>query len=360
MEGSEELGRSGAEGDAMTIEAAGLPDALEPEAREILPHGLRGWLGAALSVALFAGALFFLGRIIANLRFEEFIAALKATPARSFLFAVAATLASYTALLGYDLLALHVLDRRPPLRVTALASLAGNAFSFTLGFPLVTGVATRYWIYSKVGLSAREVVTITLFATLTFWLGMAALAALGLVLGARSLATINHLPWLANVAAGLLLFCGLYAYGVFVAGKRRVLRLFGGSLQLPGPRVFLGQLAVGIADFGGAAATLYALLSPESQSIGLPALGTVYVAAAIMGGASHAPGGIGVFEAFMLGVLLAPSQESLLAALLLFRIIYYIVPFSVATLLIARQGGKNRYAELREVFYRLLRRKGPS
>ena len=356
MEGSEELGRSGGDGDAMAIEAAA--EALTPEAREILPHGLRGWLGAALSVALFAGALFFLGRIIANLRFEEFIAALKATSARGLLFAFAATLASYTALLGYDLLALHVLDRRPPLRVTGLASLAGNAFSFTLGFPLLTGVATRYWVYSKVGLSAREVVTITLFATLTFWLGMAALAALGLVLGARSLATVNHLASLANVAAGLLLFCGLYAYGVLVAGRRWVMRLFGGSLELPGPRVFLGQLAVGIADFGGAAATLYALLPPESQAIGLPALGTVYVAAAIMGGASHAPGGIGVFEAFMLGVLQAPSQESLLAALLLFRVVYYIVPFSIATLLIARQGGKNPYTELREVFHRLLRRKG--
>ncbi len=360
MEGSEGVRRSGADGDAMAIEAAALPEALAPEAREILPHGLRGWLGAALSVALFAGAMYFLGRIIVNMRFEEFIAALKATSGRRLLFAAAAAFASYVALLGYDLLALHVLDRRPPLRVTGLASLAGNAFSFTLGFPLLTGVATRYWIYSKAGLSAREVVTITLFATLTFWLGMAALAALGLVFGAVSLAEIDHLPWLANIGAGLLLGLGLCAYGVFVAGKPRVLKIFGGSLQVPGPRVFLAQVAVGIADFGGAALTIYALLPPETQAVGPLALAAVYIAAAIMGGASHAPGGIGVFEAFMLGVLHAPSQESLLAALLLFRIIYYIVPFSIATLLIARRGGSNRYTELREVFRRVLRGKGPS
>ena len=360
MEGSEELGRSGAEGDAFAMEAAALPEALAPEAREILPHGLRGWLGAALSVALFAGAMYFLGRIIVNMRFEEFIAALKATSGRRLLFAAAAAFASYVALLGYDLLALHVLDRRPPLRVTGLASLAGNAFSFTLGFPLLTGVATRYWIYSKAGLSAREVVTITLFATLTFWLGMAALAALGLVFGAVSLAEIDHLPWLANIGAGLLLGLGLCAYGVFVAGKPRVLKIFGGSLQVPGPHVFLAQVAVGIADFGGAALTIYALLPPETQTVGPLALGAVYIAAAIMGGASHAPGGIGVFEAFMLGVLHAPSQESLLAALLLFRLFYYLIPFSLATALIATQGGGARYAELREVFHRLLRRGGLS
>jgi uncharacterized membrane protein YbhN (UPF0104 family) len=153
---------------------------------------------------------------------------------------------------------------------------------------------------------------------------------------------------------------GLYGYAVLISGKRRSLRLFGGTLQLPGPRVFLGQLAVGIADFGGAALTIYAFLPPESQTVGPLALGAVYVAAAIMGGASHAPGGIGVFEASMLGVLYAPSQESLLAALLLFRLIYYLIPFSLATLLIARQGGKNRWAELREVFRRLLRGRGPS
>ena len=360
MKGSEELGRSGAQADAFAMEAAALPEALAPEAREILPHGLRGWLGAGLSVAIFAVAIFFLGRIIVNLRFEEFIAALEATSGRRVLFAVAATLASYVALLCYDLLALHVLDRRPPLRVTGLASLSGNAFSFTLGFPLLTGVATRYWIYSKAGLSAREVVTITLFATLTFWLGMAAIAALGLVFGAVPLAEIDHLPWPANVGAGLLLGLGLCAYGVFVAGKPRVLKIFGGSLQVPGPRVFLAQLAVGIADFGGAALTIYALLPPETQTVGPLALAAVYIAAAITGGASHAPGGIGVFEAFMLGVLHAPSQESLLAALLLFRLFYYLIPFSLATALIAARGGGNRYAELREVFHKLLRRRGLS
>lgn len=360
MEGSEKLGQSGVDGEALAMEGAGLPEALEPEAREILPRNVRGWLGVALSVAIFGVALFFLGRIIVHLRFEEFMAALKATEASRLLFAVAATLVSYCALLGYDLLALHMLERRPPLRVTALASLAGNAFSFTLGFPLLTGVATRYWIYAKEGLSAREVVTITLFATLTFWLGMAALASIGLVFGAVSLADLDHLPWYANVASGVLLALGLGAYGKFVAGKPRVLRLFGGSLRVPGPRVFLGQLAVGIADFGGAALTIYALLPPETQTVGPLALGAVYVAAAIMGGASHAPGGIGVFEAFMLGVLHAPSQEALLAALLLFRLVYYLIPFSLATLLIARQGGKNRWAELREVFRRLQRGRGPA
>ncbi len=360
MRGSEELTRGGAEGDALTMEAAGLPEALEPEAREILPHNVRGWIGAAVSLALFAGAVFFLGRIIVHLRYEEFIAALKATSAQRLFFGVAATLVSYAALLGYDLLALHVLDRRPPLRVTGLASLAGNAFSFTLGFPLLTGVATRYWIYSKAGLTGREVVTITLFATLTFWLGMAALATIGLVFGAASLAELDHLPWYVHVGGGILLALGLCAYGSFVAGKPRVLRLFGGALRVPGPRVFLGQLAVGIADFGGAALTIYAFLPPETQTVGPLALGAVYVAAAIMGGASHAPGGIGVFEAFMLGVLYAPSQESLLAALLLFRLVYYLIPFSLATLLIARQGGNNRWAELREVFRRLLRGRGPS
>jgi uncharacterized membrane protein YbhN (UPF0104 family) len=355
MKGSEGLRASETEGQTITIETTGLP-----EARRLLPEGLGGWLSAILSVALFGGALFFLGRIIAHVRVEEFVAALRATSVPRLLFGCAATLASYVALLGYDLLALHVLERRPPLRVTGLASLAGNAFSFTLGFPLFTGVATRYWIYGKVGLTAREVVTITLFATLTFWLGMTALAAIGLVFGAASLASIDHLPWPANVAAGLLLAGGLWAYGVFISGKSRVLRFFGGSLQLPGRRVFFGQLAVGIADFGGAAATIYALLPPETQMIGPPALAALYVAAAIMGGASHAPGGIGVFEAFMLGVLHAPSEESLLAALLLFRIIYYLIPFSLATLLVAMQGGKNRYAELREVFGRMLRRRGAS
>src|SRR4029453_2518151 len=56
----------------------------------------------------------------------------------------------------------------------------------------------------------------------------------------------------------------------------------------------------------------------------------IYVLAAILGVVSHAPGGIGVFEATMLVALPSIPRDQLLASILIYRVIYYFVPFALA------------------------------
>ena len=62
----------------------------------------------------------------------------------------------------------------------------------------------------------------------------------------------------------------------------------------------------------------------------LPGFLVVFVSATLLGFASHAPGGLGVFDAAMLVALWEYDRESLLAGLLLFRLLYYIVPFAIS------------------------------
>jgi uncharacterized membrane protein YbhN (UPF0104 family) len=67
----------------------------------------------------------------------------------------------------------------------------------------------------------------------------------------------------------------------------------------------------------------------------------------MLGIASHSPGGLGVFEATMLkGV--GGSSEQLLASLLLFRAIYYLVPFLLALALLGANEAARRWRSLRE------------
>jgi uncharacterized membrane protein YbhN (UPF0104 family) len=186
----------------------------------------------------------------------------------------------------------------------------------------------------------------------TFWLGMTAEMGFGLIFASAPLASIDHLPAATNFLIGLLLVGALALYVAWVWNGHRRLRLWGGSIELPGPRAMLTQIALGVGDIGGAAATLYVLLPEQSQAVGVPAFGALYVAAAVVGGASHAPGGVGVFEAFMLGLLPAPSREALLAALLVFRIIYYVIPFLLAASLMALRDGNAPFVEL----FRLMRK----
>jgi hypothetical protein len=54
------------------------------------------------------------------------------------------------------------------------------------------------------------------------------------------------------------------------------------------------------------------------------------VSATLLGYASHAPGSLGVFEAAMLVALPGVPKEELVAGLLVFRVLYFLIPFCLA------------------------------
>jgi len=59
-------------------------------------------------------------------------------------------------------------------------------------------------------------------------------------------------------------------------------------------------------------------------------LAVVFILATLLGFASHAPGSLGVFDAAMLVALPQFGREQLLATLLVFRVLYFVIPFTIA------------------------------
>lgn len=308
-------------------------------------------LGGIASLAVFALAGFVLAGVISSVSFADVRGAIAATSAEQVLAALFFTALSYLALTGYDGLALRQLGARVLYRTAALASFASYAFSFNLGFPVVTGAAVRYWIYSRAGLTALQVANITVIAGVTFWLGMAAVVGAGLLARSGEIAAIDKLPTFLNFALGALVLAGVVYYVVWVSLRRRRVRLRGHLFELPGFWLTFGQTILGVADLCCAAAALYMLL-PRDQSIDFFTFLAVYVFACILGVISHAPGGIGVFEATMLNALPAQSQESVLASLLLFRLVYYLVPFILALAFLGADEGSRRWNSLRDAVLR--------
>src|SRR5271166_5572601 len=278
-------------------------------------------LGIAASVVIIAGSATIFVRTLIRIDPNKVKAAIAGTSGDQITLSFAFTALSYLALTGYDALALRHLKIKVPYRLTALASFASYAFSFTLGFPLVTGGAVRYWIYGPVGLSAGKVASLTIVAGITFWLGM------GLVVGAGVIgALIVYFAWISRMR------------------WRRAAVV--GDFKLPGPLLTLGQTALGVIDICSAAAALYVLL-PQDHRFGFPVFATLYSFAAMLGIASHAPGGLGVFDATILqGV--GGSGDAVLASLLLFRGIYYAVPFIAAMTMLGGVEAVRRWRSLRE------------
>jgi uncharacterized membrane protein YbhN (UPF0104 family) len=107
----------------------------------------------------------------------------------------------------------------------------------------------------------------------------------------------------------------------------------GWTVQLPNGPTTLLQIGIGILDLACCALAMYMLL-PGEPNIGFITLAVIFVTATMLGFASHAPGGLGVFDATMLVALWEFDKEDLLAGLLLFRLLYYITPFIIALIML--------------------------
>jgi phosphatidylglycerol lysyltransferase len=287
-------------------------------------------VGPILSVALFVGALYVLATILHEVSPDDVVAAFAATPSSAIAISVGFTFLSYLALTGYDGLALRQIGAESiPYSTAAIGSFTSYAISYTLGLPLLTAGTVRYRVYGGAGLTAPQIAALTLVCTLTFWLGMGGVLALGLLFVPDAVNAIDRMPNGANAVVGAAILAAILAYVVYVSSRRRVVTVEGWSLPLPGGRVTVIQILLGVFDVCAGAGALYVLLPGEAPTPFLT-FDVIYVLAAVLGVASHAPGGIGVFEATILLALPSIPRDQLLGSILLYRVIYYFVPFALA------------------------------
>jgi uncharacterized membrane protein YbhN (UPF0104 family) len=310
-------------------------------------HSLGRWIAGGFSLAIAAFSIYILANTISGVSWADLGRAIAATSVSQIVAAMALTAISFLALTGYDGLALRQLQLRVPYRTTALASFTSYAISFTLGFPLITAATVRLWIYSKVGLTASKVASLTIIAGVTFWFGLVFVIGAGLLFRGEAISAVNHLAPILNRLIGLVILGAFVAYLVWVTIRRRHVRIHGFRLELPGLGLTLGQVVLGIIDQCAAAGALFMLL-PHRADIDFFTFAATYAFACILGVASNAPGGIGVFEAAMLKAVPISSQESLLASLVLFRVIYYLLPFILALVLLGGPEAFRRWKSLRE------------
>src|SRR4030088_1051666 len=77
------------------------------------------------------------------------------------------------------------------------------------------------------------------------------------------------------------------------------------------------------------------MLLPGEPSCDFVTLLVIFVTATLLGFLSHAPGSLGVFEAAMLVGLPLFQKEGLLAKLLIFSLLYFVLPLFFAALLLS-------------------------
>ena len=318
-----------------------------PEFR--IPPRYRTWIAAGVVLLLLLLGFSALDRLTREVSLAEVRLAFHSlSPARIGL-AIACTAASYLVLTLYDASALRIIGRPLPWKTAALASFTGYTLSHNLGLSAVTGGSARYRVYSSAGLDGPDVARVVAIAAATFWAGVSTVAGFALLLHQRPF-DIEGLAMSVSAAhaVGAATLLAVAAVIVLCAVGPAHLSFFGWTLPLPSARQALAQVAIGSLDIAAAGTALFVLV-PGADPALLPNFVLAYSLGLVAGLISHVPGGLGIFEAVVVAVL-PGSKAEILAALVAYRVIYYLIPLSIGVLLLAwREGGERMGGAARAV-----------
>jgi len=265
---------------------------------------------------------------------EEMTTSFARISLHSWLLAILSTFVAYGALAGYDNIALKYLNRKVPWLFITIGSFTTYAISHNVGASVLSGAVVRYRAYGSKGLTMAEVGVLVAFCSFTFAIGVLFLTGLVFVIEPEIVDRfVDILPTDFSRGTGYLL---LALIGLYVAGsllKLRPLNIRGFQLSYPSPSIVARQLVIGPIEIIGAAGIVYFAL-PDAGNPGYLVILGIFLISFSVALLSHAPGGLGVLELVFVHALSEMDPADVIAALVVFRLLYLIIPFVIAIVVI--------------------------
>lgn len=307
-----------------------------------LPGHRWRWLIRAISLGVLGAVAWVIHRELEGARLQDVLAYLRVMPAGLVAIALACSLLTYVLLGVYEVLGLRYIARPVPAGAAFFAAFVASAIGHSLGFATLTGGAIRFRLYAPHGLRAADLALLTGFCAVTGGLGLAVLAGTSLLLEPRKADAMLHLGGLASAWLGAVLIALVAGYLLWSLTGRSMLRIRGWTLRAPRFGIALMQVLAGGVDLALSAAVLWLLL-PASASVDFVSFTGLFVLAIVSGILAQLPGGLGVVESTMLLALPTVPPAELLAVMLVWRAVYYLVPLLIAAALFAaRELGVGR------------------
>lgn len=283
------------------------------------------------AVAISAWLLY---RELRSISLDDVMDSLYAIRMHQWVLASAAAVLAYTSLAGYDRIALLHLRRKISWLFIALCSFTTYALSHNIGASVVSGAVVRYRAYSSQGLPGSQIAVLIAFCSFTFVLGVVITSSVVLLLEPQILMRFNEeltSTVAISIALVMLAFTLLYIFGSWLQLKPLQIGKF--RLEYPRLTVVSQQLIVAPLELVGAAGIIYFAL-PEVGNPGFVIILGIFLISFSAALISHAPGGLGVLELIFLTGLPDMDQADVLAALIVFRLLYLLIPFAISLVVV--------------------------
>ncbi|MDB5848375.1 MAG: hypothetical protein JWP29_2127 [Rhodoferax sp.] len=309
--------------------AADQPAADEPTAAPA--HGARRWwpwVKRGLALVFFALVVLLLVRQTRNIEWTEVWRGLQALPVPVLLAAAGLALASHLLYACFDLLGRHYAGHSLPTATVMAITFVSYAFNLSMG-SLVGGVGFRYRLYAQFGIDTAHTTRIVTMSMLTNWLGYLLLAGLVFMVFPPTLPDHWEIDAGVLTAIGGAMVAVPTAYLLWCAiSRRRSWMLRGHEVDLPTLRLALLQMVMSCTNWLLMGGVVFVLLQ---RQIEFPLVLGTLLAGAVAGVLAHVPAGLGVLEAVFVALLsdYAPAA-TLVAAVLAYRALYYLVPLVIA------------------------------
>ena len=289
-----------------------------------------------ISIIFFIFALWFLDQELQQYEMSEVMTQLSDIPNLYILFSLVLSFLSYLLLTGYDALGVRYIGEELEAGKIIRAGYVGYAFSHNIGLALITGGSIRYRIYSVWGFTGMQVTQIVAFSAFTLWIGFCSVGGLALLFATPNVPSSVTVPFVSLRVLGIILLVMVAGYVIASAKFKDEFSFKSWTFRFPDLKLSLQQVAIASIDWLLMASVLFVLL-PE-VCINFFSFVGIFMLAQIAGLFSQVPGGLGVFESIMLIFLgnFIPGSQAL-GILLVYRIIYYILPLLGALIVLGYQ-----------------------
>jgi uncharacterized membrane protein YbhN (UPF0104 family) len=299
---------------------------------------------SVVGVLATALGLYLLYRVLRRYDFAEIADAVTSAPLWAILSAVAFTAGSFVAMACMEWLAVRYTGSKVSVRRIVRTAVAALGIGHSVGFVALSSGGVRYRMYRRVNVEPLAIAEIVLFSGLTVGLGLSSVGGVALLArGGDILAeplgiapgVVDALGWTALGAVAAYLLVCLLAPPVWRFGRFH--------FRLPTPGTAVAQTIAGTVNLACVSAALYCCLR-GFVAIEYPTAAVLYVGSDVSALVGHVPGGWGVFEYI---VTEAIDDANVIAGVVLFRAIYFLLPLAVGLILLLTDEIGRRRARAR-------------